>query len=131
MTRGHDAGVVVVIVVKGTAVGRDEVRPMKSPIGSGGQAVGGHGVGTRTGEGARNASLIPQLEELYVALSIVCFPATGRIRNAVIRARTGERIRAMQSTVFGLVLGAPIAVTLAWYHGHRSRHRPVARSCPS
>jgi TolB-like protein/cytochrome c-type biogenesis protein CcmH/NrfG len=26
-------------------------------------------------------------------------------------------------TVFGLVLGAPIAVTLAWYHGHRERHR--------
>src|SRR6516225_10556510 len=26
-------------------------------------------------------------------------------------------------TVFGLVLGAPIAVTLAWYHGHRARHR--------
>src|ERR1700751_2800945 len=26
-------------------------------------------------------------------------------------------------TVFGLMLGAPIAVTLAWYHGHRARHR--------
>ena len=26
-------------------------------------------------------------------------------------------------TVFGLVLGAPIAVTLAWYHGHRARQR--------
>lgn len=26
-------------------------------------------------------------------------------------------------TVFSLVLGAPIAVTLAWYHGHRARHR--------
>jgi len=26
-------------------------------------------------------------------------------------------------TVFGLVLGAPVAVTLAWYHGHRARHR--------
>jgi TolB-like protein/Tfp pilus assembly protein PilF len=26
-------------------------------------------------------------------------------------------------TVIGLVLGAPIAVTLAWYHGHRARHR--------
>src|SRR5262249_36776599 len=26
-------------------------------------------------------------------------------------------------TVFGLVLGTPIAVTLAWYHGHRARHR--------
>lgn len=26
-------------------------------------------------------------------------------------------------TVFALVLGAPIAVTLAWYHGHRARHR--------
>ena len=26
-------------------------------------------------------------------------------------------------TVFGLVLGAPIAVTLAWYRGHRARHR--------
>jgi hypothetical protein len=26
-------------------------------------------------------------------------------------------------TVFGLVLGVPIAVTLAWYHGHRARHR--------
>jgi len=26
-------------------------------------------------------------------------------------------------TVVGLVLGAPIAVTLAWYHGHRARHR--------
>ena len=26
-------------------------------------------------------------------------------------------------TVFGLVLGAPIAVTLAWYHGYRARHR--------
>jgi TolB-like protein/lipoprotein NlpI len=24
-------------------------------------------------------------------------------------------------TVFGLVLGAPVAVTLAWYHGHRAR----------
>jgi hypothetical protein len=26
-------------------------------------------------------------------------------------------------TVLGLVLAAPIAVTLAWYHGHRARHR--------
>jgi TolB-like protein len=26
-------------------------------------------------------------------------------------------------TVFALVLGAPIALTLAWYHGHRARHR--------
>jgi TolB-like protein/Tfp pilus assembly protein PilF len=26
-------------------------------------------------------------------------------------------------TVAALVLGAPIAVTLAWYHGHRARHR--------
>ena len=26
-------------------------------------------------------------------------------------------------TVIGLVLGAPIAVTLAWYHGQRARHR--------
>ena len=26
-------------------------------------------------------------------------------------------------TVFGLVLGSPVAVTLAWYHGHRARHR--------
>ena len=26
-------------------------------------------------------------------------------------------------TVFALVLGAPIAVTLAWYHGHRARNR--------
>jgi hypothetical protein len=26
-------------------------------------------------------------------------------------------------TVFGLVVGAPIAVTLAWYHGHRARQR--------
>jgi serine/threonine-protein kinase len=26
-------------------------------------------------------------------------------------------------TVFGLLLGAPIAVTLAWYHGHRAQHR--------
>jgi TolB-like protein len=26
-------------------------------------------------------------------------------------------------TVFALVLGAPIAVTLAWFHGHRARHR--------
>jgi TolB-like protein len=26
-------------------------------------------------------------------------------------------------TVVALVLGAPIAVTLAWYHGHRARHR--------
>src|SRR6516164_8491776 len=26
-------------------------------------------------------------------------------------------------TVFGLVLGTPVAVTLAWYHGHRARHR--------
>ena len=26
-------------------------------------------------------------------------------------------------TVFGLVLGAPVAVTLAWYHGHHARHR--------
>jgi TolB-like protein/tetratricopeptide (TPR) repeat protein len=26
-------------------------------------------------------------------------------------------------TVFGLVLGAPIAATLAWYHGHRARQR--------
>src|SRR5215510_693749 len=26
-------------------------------------------------------------------------------------------------TVVTLVLGAPIAVTLAWYHGHRARHR--------
>jgi TolB-like protein/Tfp pilus assembly protein PilF len=26
-------------------------------------------------------------------------------------------------TVFGLVLGAPIAVTLAWYHGYRARQR--------
>lgn len=26
-------------------------------------------------------------------------------------------------TVFGLVLGSPVALTLAWYHGHRARHR--------
>ena len=26
-------------------------------------------------------------------------------------------------TVFALVLGAPVAVTLAWYHGHRARQR--------
>jgi len=26
-------------------------------------------------------------------------------------------------TVVGLVLGAPIAIPLAWYHGHRARHR--------
>jgi TolB-like protein/Flp pilus assembly protein TadD len=26
-------------------------------------------------------------------------------------------------TVFGLVLGAPIAITLAWYHGYRARQR--------
>jgi adenylate cyclase len=26
-------------------------------------------------------------------------------------------------TDVGLVLGAPVAVTLAWYHGHRARHR--------
>jgi TolB-like protein/Tfp pilus assembly protein PilF len=26
-------------------------------------------------------------------------------------------------TVFALVLGAPFALTLAWYHGHRARHR--------
>jgi len=26
-------------------------------------------------------------------------------------------------TVIGLVLGAPIAVTLAWFHGHRAQHR--------
>jgi TolB-like protein/Tfp pilus assembly protein PilF len=30
-------------------------------------------------------------------------------------------------TVFGLVLGAPIAVTLAWYHGHRAQHRVSGR----
>jgi len=30
-------------------------------------------------------------------------------------------------TVFGLVLGTPIAVTLAWYHGHRARHRVSGR----
>ena len=96
MTRGHDAEVVVVIEVKGMAVGRDEVRPMTGPIGSGGHAISGHGVGARTGEGVRNASLIPQLEVLYVALSIVYFPATGRIRNAVIRARTSECIRAVK-----------------------------------
>jgi TolB-like protein/Tfp pilus assembly protein PilF len=26
-------------------------------------------------------------------------------------------------TVFGLVLGTPVAMTLAWYHGHRARNR--------
>jgi len=26
-------------------------------------------------------------------------------------------------TAVGLVLGTPVAVTLAWYHGHRARHR--------
>jgi serine/threonine-protein kinase len=26
-------------------------------------------------------------------------------------------------TVFGLVLGTPVAMTLAWYHGHRAQHR--------
>jgi TolB-like protein/Tfp pilus assembly protein PilF len=26
-------------------------------------------------------------------------------------------------TVFGLVLGTPVAVTLSWYHGHRARQR--------
>jgi TolB-like protein/Flp pilus assembly protein TadD len=26
-------------------------------------------------------------------------------------------------TVFALALGSPVAVTLAWYHGHRARHR--------
>jgi serine/threonine-protein kinase len=31
--------------------------------------------------------------------------------------------RVPRLTVFGLVLGTPIAVTLAWYHGHRARHR--------
>jgi serine/threonine-protein kinase len=30
-------------------------------------------------------------------------------------------------TVFSLVLGAPIAVTLAWYHGHRAQHRVSGR----
>jgi serine/threonine-protein kinase len=30
-------------------------------------------------------------------------------------------------TVFGLALGAPIAVTLAWYHGHRAQHRVSGR----
>jgi TolB-like protein/lipoprotein NlpI len=30
-------------------------------------------------------------------------------------------------TVFGLVLGAPVAVTLAWYHGHRAQHRVSGR----
>jgi hypothetical protein len=26
-------------------------------------------------------------------------------------------------TAVGLVLGTPVAVTLAWFHGHRARHR--------
>jgi hypothetical protein len=26
-------------------------------------------------------------------------------------------------TTFGLLLGSPVVVTLAWYHGHRARHR--------
>src|SRR6516162_6439002 len=30
---------------------------------------------------------------------------------------------AYRLTAVGLVLGAPVAVTLAWYHGHRARHR--------
>src|SRR5262249_32734848 len=30
-------------------------------------------------------------------------------------------------TVLGLVLGAPVAVTLAWYHGHRAQHRVSGR----
>jgi TolB-like protein len=30
-------------------------------------------------------------------------------------------------TVFSLVLGAPVAVTLAWYHGHRAQHRVSRR----
>ena len=30
-------------------------------------------------------------------------------------------------TVFGLVLGTPVAVTLAWYHGHRAQHRVSRR----
>jgi serine/threonine-protein kinase len=30
-------------------------------------------------------------------------------------------------TVIGLVLGAPIVVTLAWFHGHRARHRVSGR----
>src|SRR6516162_2817958 len=30
-------------------------------------------------------------------------------------------------TVFGLVLGTPVAVTLAWYHGHRAQHRVSGR----
>ena len=30
-------------------------------------------------------------------------------------------------TVFGLVLATPVAVTLAWYHGHREQHRVSGR----
>src|SRR5262249_15008021 len=30
-------------------------------------------------------------------------------------------------TVVALVLGTPIAATLAWYHGHRARHRVSGR----
>jgi TolB-like protein len=30
-------------------------------------------------------------------------------------------------TVFGLALGTPVAVTLAWYHGHRAQHRVSRR----
>jgi serine/threonine-protein kinase len=30
-------------------------------------------------------------------------------------------------TVFGLVLGTPVAMTLAWYHGHRAQHRVSRR----
>src|SRR6516162_1088033 len=30
---------------------------------------------------------------------------------------------ASRLTVIGLVLGTPVAVTLAWYQGHRARHR--------
>src|SRR5438132_10664382 len=51
-------------------------------------------VGARVG--IRDAGLIPQLEILYMALSIVRFPATGGKRNNIIRARSSECIRAVQ-----------------------------------
>src|SRR5882762_2883516 len=31
--------------------------------------------------------------------------------------------RVSRLTAVGLVLGTPVAVTLAWFHGHRARHR--------
>jgi len=54
----------------------------------------------------------------YVAFGYALLHGIQMLREAFDWPLTVSRL-----TAVGLVLGAPVAVTLAWYHGHRARHR--------